>query len=66
MANQKSCGSMQIGTSGLGSSKQLFILSKESHAYRSLILSISKELSERETPVKAYNLYSRVMDHVGE
>ena len=53
---RKICGPVQVGRSGLGSSKQLVIPKKKSHAYRSLILSFSKELSEEETTLRACKL----------
>ena len=46
---QKIRGPVEVGRSGLGSSKQLVILSKKRHAYRSMIYSIFKELPEEET-----------------
>ena len=49
-------GPVQVGRSGLGSSKQLVILNKKSHSYRSLISSVSKELSEEETTLRACKL----------
>ena len=53
---QKICSPIQIGRSGLVSPKQLVILNKKSHAYGSLILSISKELSEKENTLRACKL----------
>ena len=53
---QKIFGLIQVGRSGLGSSKHLVILNKKSHACRSLISSISKELSEEETTLRACKL----------
>ena len=49
-------GPVQLGRSSLGSSKQLVIPNKNSHAYRSLISSISNELSEEETTLRASKL----------
>ena len=49
-------GPAQQGKSNLGSSKQLVIPNKRSHGYRSLISSISKELSVEETTLRACKL----------
>ena len=49
-------GPVQVGRSDLGSSKELVIPNKKSHAYRSLISSISKELSEDEITLRACKL----------